>query len=96
MTDETDATYNHATALTNCSSKSPWRLPWQQELMMAYINGAYGNNALEPQGTNRYYWSATSYSTSTSNAWYVSLSLGITYYYVKTYSFYVRCVRSAI
>ncbi len=96
MTNEAVDTYNHATALTNCSSKTPWRLPHQKQLMVAYANGAYGNDALEPQANGRNYWSATTYSPDTGRAWAVSLSRGVTNDNSKTSSSFVRCVRSAI
>jgi len=70
-----------------------WYLPSQKQLMQAYIDGAYGN--LEASGVGRLYWSGTTDSWDTSYAWYTDLSLGGTYGYLKTYSFYVRCVRSA-
>lgn len=40
-----------------------------------------------------YYCSASEYSSNSSYAWLVHFSNGSTYYYSKTYSGYVRCVR---
>ncbi len=66
-----------------------WRLPYQKELMMAYIDGSaefLSNSAAT-------YWSGTTSTTVTNNAWYTHLSSGVTYNLTKTtatYSF--RCV----
>jgi len=70
-----------------------WSLPHQKQLMQAYIDGAYGN--LEPTGVagSRHYWSATTRSNGTSNAWSTYLSNGNTYYAAKSDSNSVRCVR---
>ncbi|KKW31358.1 MAG: hypothetical protein UY74_C0016G0015 [Candidatus Kaiserbacteria bacterium GW2011_GWC2_52_8b] len=70
-----------------------WYLPHQKQLMQAYIDGSYGN--VEATGVNRYYWSATTVSYNTANAWNTYLSFGYTYYTAKTNASYVRCVRPA-
>ncbi len=82
---------NSRTASQLCSDHAGWSLPHQKQLMQAYIDGSYGN--LEASGVYRYYWSATTPSNSTTSAWYISLSNGITYYGAKTSANYVRCVR---
>ena len=61
--------------------------------MQAYIDGSYGN--LEASGANRSYWSASTVSVSTTDAWYTNLSIGLTISTAKTNANYVRCVRSA-
>ena len=67
-----------------------WRLPHQKELMQAYINGSWGN--LSSAGYN--FWSATTLSNNTHNAWYTSLYYGSTTYTTKTSTtISVRCVR---
>ncbi len=80
-----------------CSSGSHgqtgWFLPHQKQLMQAYINGAYGN--LEAPGVSRDYYSDTTSSWRTSDAWSVNLSSGITDTSLRAYSAYVRCVRPA-
>jgi hypothetical protein len=95
--DNSGGNNNSQTASELCSAGSHgedgWSLPHQKQLLQAYIDGSYGN--LETSGANRGYWSATTYSYLTSNAWYTSLSNGITYYYGKNLSNYVRCVRPA-
>jgi hypothetical protein len=68
-----------------------WYLPHQKQLMQAYIDGSYGN--LEASGVSRTYWSATTKSYGTTNAWYTYLSSGFTTNDAKTNATYVRCVR---
>jgi len=89
---------NNLSAQQLCSAGSHglsgWSLPHQKQLMQAYIDGSY--KYLEGTGVNRYYWSATTRSGYTSDAWLPNLSYGSTYYSTKaTYTYYVRCVRSA-
>lgn len=66
-----------------------WRLPYQKELMQAYINGSWGNLS----SAGYFYWSATTKSYGTHYAWYTSLSNGNTDDYTKTTTIRVRCVR---
>jgi hypothetical protein len=80
------------TAPALCSSMgNGWRLPYQKELMQAYIDGAYFNLS---QPTLQY-WSATEYGSN--SAIYVNLSYGNSapsYNGSKSYAYYyVRCVR---
>ena len=82
---------NARTASQLCSDHAGWSLPHQKQLMQAYIDGSWGNL----EGVSRNYWSATTRSDGTTNAWYTNLSIGSTSYNVKTGSNYVRCVRSA-
>jgi hypothetical protein len=89
--DSSGANNNSRTASQLCSDHSGWFLPHQKQLMQAYIDGSYGN--LEAASVLRVYWSATTNSNSTSVAWFVGLSNGYTYYYVKTSANLVRCVR---
>lgn len=81
------------TASQLCSDHTGWALPHQMQFMQAYIDGSYGN--LEASGVGRDYWSATTLSNFTLNAWGDNLSNGRTNYLAKTYALYVRCVRSA-
>ena len=55
----------------------------------SYLNQQSGFTAFAAD----YYWSATQNSSSSTNAWYVNFSSGHTYYYNKTSSYSVRCVR---
>ncbi len=68
-----------------------WRLPTQKELMQSYIDGSWGNLAT---AAGAKYWSATTISNTTRNAWPTNQSTGYTYYGTKTTATYsVRCVR---
>ena len=87
----TDADNNSRTASQLCSDHSGWSLPHQKQLMQAYIDGSYG--ILESTSVSRTYWSASTVSSSTTNAWYIYLSRGYTTFNAKTGSNYVRCVR---
>ncbi len=89
--DNSGANNSSNTASQLCSGHAGWSLPHQKQLMQAYIDGSYGN--LEGTGVARYYWSATTVSNSTSNAWYTNLSNGSTTNAGKTNALYVRCVR---
>jgi len=66
-----------------------WRLPYQKELMQAYIDGSWGN--LSSAGTN--YWSSTTESYGTQYAWGTGLYNGYTNSSAKTTTLQVRCVR---
>ncbi|MBU1102568.1 DUF1566 domain-containing protein [Patescibacteria group bacterium] len=66
-----------------------WRLPHQKELMQVYIDGSWGNLS----SAGNYCWSATTRSGTTQNAWNTSLYDGYTYFYGKTGTVRVRCVR---
>lgn len=66
-----------------------WRLPYQKELMMAYIDGS----AQYLPDSAATHWSSTTYTTFTERAWYTHLSGGNTYYDTKSNTASVRCVR---
>ena len=66
-----------------------WKLPYQKELMQAYIDGSWGN--LPHAGNN--FWSATTGSHATQVAWRVHLYFGYVVYPTKTNTYYSRCVR---
>lgn len=80
---------------TGCEGRAEngggWRLPYQKELMQAYIDGSWGSLS----GANAYYWSGTTYSNGTQTAWTTVLSNGNTSNNNKTNNHYVRCVRQA-
>ncbi|HPM28282.1 MAG TPA: DUF1566 domain-containing protein [Candidatus Portnoybacteria bacterium] len=80
-------------AKTGCEALGDgnWRLPYQKELMQAYIDGSWYN--LSAAGYN--YWSATTRSNLTQFAWVVYLNSGDTNIGAKTNSasYRVRCVR---
>ena len=85
---------NGMTAQELCSSLGTgWYLPHQKQLMQAYIDGSYGN--LEFSGSSDNYWSATTVSDYTGNAWNVNLSNGYADFNAKLGPARVRCVRLA-
>ena len=84
-------------AKTGCEALGDggWRLPYQKELMQAYINGSSKSSVSYLSNINNVYWSATTLSYSTRNAWVVTLFNGNTSYDTKVTSgsYKVRCVR---
>jgi len=63
-----------------------WRLPTRAELVDAYDN--------EIEGFKKdYYWSSSTYTKFTSNAYYVNFDYGNVFNVDKDLSYYVRCVR---
>lgn len=66
-----------------------WRLPYQKELMQAYIDGSWSSLS-DP---HKSYWSATTRSNETQSAWATYLSYGNTSRDDKTMEESVRCVR---
>lgn len=70
-----------------------WRLPTIQELL-TLVNYNKANPASDLKDTkNSRYWSSTTYASDTSTAWVVFFYNGYDYWYYKTDSYYVRCVR---
>lgn len=76
---------------TGCENLTGWRLPYQKELMQSYIDGSWNSSNLSSAGN--YYWSATTYSIGTQNAWGTNQYIGYSNYNAKTSSYAVRCVR---
>lgn len=76
---------------TGCEAQGDgnWRLPYQKENMMTYIDGSAEN--LTNASSN--YWSSTTLTTTTQNAWSTGLSSGGTGSTTKTNSNSFRCVR---
>ncbi len=66
-----------------------WRLPYQKELMIAYVDGSWSN--LTNAGTH--YWSSTTSSSATQTAWYTYQYNGNTSNSTKITNNSVRCVR---
>ncbi|MBI4281610.1 DUF1566 domain-containing protein [Candidatus Uhrbacteria bacterium] len=91
--DSSGANNNSRTASQLCSDHAGWSLPHQKQLMQAYIDGSQDLSALDLH--DRSYWSATTDSATTANAFAISLSRGLTASVVKTVAgtHYVRCVR---
>ena len=58
-------------------------------MMIAYANGTANNL---PNATGDYYWSSTETYHDSTNAWYVALLYGYTFYGGKTDGNYARCI----
>jgi len=85
---------NYCEALT-LGGYSDWRLPNINELL-SIVDDTKSNPAIDSTfvNTSNYYWSSTTYTQSTSSAWFVNFAYGISGYYKKYYnSSCVRCVR---
>jgi hypothetical protein len=99
-----DATLrNWQNALAYCEnlsldSQTDWRLPNIRELKsIVDIRRFYPG--IDPAFTSQlaYYWSATTVTNCpTTSAWTVSFANGDDNWYVKSKSYYVRCVRAGI
>ena len=88
------ATGNNGNTASALCSNAGWSLPHQKQLMQAYIDGSWDKNlGTGLEGVLRSYWSATTYSTNTTNAWLTTLSYGLTSLNTKTTPYGVRCVR---
>jgi len=89
------------TATTYCSNLtlggySDWRLPLYEELESIVDYGRYAPT-IDPvflNVTSSYYWSATSSASYADYAWGVHFYYGDDFWYDKSHSFYVRCVRA--
>ena len=76
---------------------SDWRLPNCNELESIVDYGRY-NPAIDPSFQNvvgNHYWSSTTLAFGTGNAWDVYFNGGDDDWLNKSYTNYVRCVRSA-
>jgi hypothetical protein len=90
-------------AVTYCNASTDngqlagsWRLPTQEELLNAYDHGiisAASNDWMTIANMRNYFWSASSNSASTSDAWFVSLGYGYTSNDDKSSNGAVVCVR---
>jgi len=94
---------NWQNALAYCEnlsldSKTDWRLPNIRELKsIVDVNRYYP--AIAPAFTSRsaYYWSATTVTDyPATSSWTVTFANGDDNWYVKTKSYYVRCVRAGM
>ncbi len=74
------------------SNETDWYLPTQMEMMQAYIDGIYSVTNRDWVTENNF-WSSTESKSGSGDASPVYLSNGNTYYYFKTDTLSVRCVR---
>ncbi|MBC7532418.1 MAG: DUF1566 domain-containing protein [Oligoflexus sp.] len=91
------STYTWENAISYCAglnygSYTGWRLPTQKELTQSYINGIWAQNTPLSLSSN-YYWSSSTRSNFTTNAWVVYQSLGSVNYAPNSNYFRVLCVR---
>ena len=99
----TPATYTWSAAVNACAGSTyggftagTWRLPTQKELMSLYEHGIaamVGTNFMSLANMTNYFWSSSTTSTSTTNAWRVYLAAGHTDYGPKTFTYSVSCVK---
>jgi len=85
--------YCEALTLNN---QSDWRLPNINELSSLVDNSKYSPsiNSVFELTSSGYYWSATTNTNNSNDAWFVYFSKGLVSYNYKNYSNYVRCVRA--
>ncbi len=97
--DNTTRTWDNAWAY--CQGLSPdgktnWRLPSANELMSIVHYGLYDpaiDSFAFPETNSSYYWSATTYASGSGSARLVNFANGVVYFYKKSNTNYVRCVR---
>jgi len=77
---------------------SDWRMPSRKELLSIVDSGRHSPN-IDPaffpntSSSSSYFWSASPYADSSDVAWYVSFSLGYSYYNDRSNDYRVRAVR---
>ncbi len=100
----TPGTFAWNAAMQKCAASTyggytagTWRLPTQKELMALYAHGMVslaGANFITLANMQNYFWSASSISNSTLNAWYIDLAGGDIYYNNgKTNTYRIICIR---
>jgi hypothetical protein len=92
------AAHNNANSgLGRCGFNTGWRLPTRRELLNIVLNDG-SHPAIDanyfPATQSSWYWTGDTYAPNPSNAWVVRFYDGDTGPVNKTYSFYVRLVRS--
>ena len=100
-TEASTVTKNWTEAIDYCENLtlggySDWRLPNINELK-SIVDRSKSNPAIVDAFINvssNYYWSSTTSVDYEGNAWVVGFNLGYVGNYLKSYSYYVRCVRA--
>ncbi len=69
--------------------KGDWRLPTKEELLVLYDKYIQSGKRVG----NKIYWSSTKLDSYANYAWGVGFFYGGTYYFGKTATNFVRCVR---
>ena len=102
-TTTTPATFTWPVAVQTCAASTyggyaagSWRLPTQKELWSLYEHGIVSLNSANfatLANLRSYYWSSSSASASTANAWTVYLTNGTTTNFDKTSVRYAVCIR---
>ena len=91
---------NWTTAIEYCEALSlggtEWRLPNKKELLsiVDYSTSDFSISPVFVNTASSYYWSSTSFAGGASRAWLVSFGNGQMDYYLKTDTYFVRCVRA--
>jgi len=87
-------------AISHCEALSlqgftDWRLPNKNELLSIVDYSVHDPsiNDVFQNMTSYYYWSSTTHAYYTGYAWSVYFYAGLSYYYSKTNTYGVRCVR---
>ena len=70
-----------------------WRLPTIEELKTLLDRGRTNPASSFPEMPTYFFWSSSSCAGSASIAWLVSFYNGLVLNYVKSNTYYVRCVR---
>ena len=91
-----DAAIDYCENTLTLGGHDDWRLPNKNELL-SIVDRSQDNPAIDDtvfvNTGSPFYWSSTSNTDSTYNAWYVDFRLGGSGYYSNDYFDYVRCVR---
>ena len=87
-----------ANTANRCGFNSGWRVPTRRELLTLVHLGLSSGTKIDttyfPGTVSDYYWSNDTYAPDAANAWLVYFYGGSTFANVKTYTYYVRLVRS--
>jgi hypothetical protein len=77
----------------NFAGATNWRLPTQKELITAWSHGIRGLQTANYGDFDQYFWSATTFSADTTDAFYIGLGFGSSLYGNKAAGADVICVK---